>query len=150
MKKFSIIIALIFFSIFIYISTLHNKTYKFRNISLELPDGVPEILVTLKGKLILKLCSIENDPPMYCWFLEMDKSSFKIASTTPVWGYVLTLKEILKKPNWNEVQLGRDDETEDFCMKHKNQKVIVNGYLFHAHTAHHYAPFLMDIEKIYQ
>ncbi len=150
MKKFSIIIALLCFSIFVCIITLHNRAYKLQNISLELPDGAPEILVTLKGKLYLKLCSVENEPPMYCWFLEMDAPSFEVASKTPVWSYALTLKEILDKPNWNEVQLGRDKKTEDFCCKHRNQKVTVKGFLFHAHTGHHHAPFLMDIKEIYQ
>jgi len=151
MKKFSIIIVLLCLSIFVCTAIiLHNKTYQLQNVSLELPDGAPEILVTLKGKLCLKLCSVENDSPMHCWFLEMDGSSFKVASKTPVWGYALTLKEILDKPNWNEVQLGRDKETEDFCCKHRNQIITVNGFLFHAHTGHHHAPFMMDVKEIYQ
>jgi hypothetical protein len=150
MKKFSIIIILLCLSIFVYtVITIHN-TNKLQNVSLELPNGTPEILVTLKGTLKLKSILEENATPIYCWFLEMNASSFKIASKTPVWGYALTLKDILEKPNWNEVQLGRDKETEDFCCKHRNQKVTVKGFLFHAHTGHHHAPFLMDIKEIYQ
>lgn len=150
MKKFSVIIIFLCLSIFICTAiTFCNRTYQLQNASLELPDGNPEILVSLKGTLRLKLCSSENDPPINCWFLEMTSSSFKLASKTLVWGYALTLKEILENPNWNEVQLGRDKETEDFCCKHRNQKVTVKGYLFHAHTGHHHAPFLMDIKEIY-
>lgn len=149
MKKIYIIV-IVFLSIFVYVAiSLHNNSNKSQNIALELPDGAPEILVTLKGTLKLKSIFEENADPIYCWFLEMDASSFKIASKTPVWGYALTLKEILEKPNWNEVQLGRDEETEDFCCKHRDQKVTVKGYLFHAHTGHHHAPLLMDIKEIY-
>jgi len=151
MRKYIIFLLPLCIVFFIYAATqLCTHFHKLKVTSLELPDGSPEILVTLSGKLRLNLCSIENDPPMYCWFLQMDGPSFKIASTTPVWGYALSLDDILTMPNWFEVQLGRDKETEHFCSRHVNQQVTVKGFLFHAHTGHHHAPFLMNLKEIYQ
>lgn len=51
-------------------------------------------------------------------------------------------------PNWYEVQLGCLT-SDNFCCTHVNQNVEVEGYLFHAHTAHHHAPFLMDVRAIF-
>lgn len=90
-----------------------------------------------------------GDYPAYCWFLQMDAPSFQLASKTPVWGFGLSLQEIMNKTNWFEVQLGRNSEIEDFCCKHVNQEITVQGFLFHAHTGHHHAPFLMDLKTIY-
>lgn len=113
---------------------------------LELPDGAPEILVTLSGTLHLQSCF--EDDVVDCWFLKMDESSFEVASTTPVWGYPLSIEEILQRSDRLEVQLGEDPEMEEFFQNHMNQFVTVQGFLFHAHTGHHHAPFQMDLEKI--
>lgn len=123
-----------------------------RNIPLELAEGASEILLELKGKLILRNVSEDDCNPndeLSLWFLEMDARSFQLAAQTPVWGYGLSLSEIMEKNNWFEVQLGRDSAYEDFCCKHVNQEVTVQGFLFHAHTGHHHAPFLMDFKKIW-
>ena len=118
--------------------------------SLDLPDGAPEVLVSLKGVLRLKPCCHVEEDFRECWFLEMDKKSFNKALKTPVWGYALSIRDILKRLDRFDVQLGRDEGSEDFCSHHQNQVVTVQGHLFHAHTGHHHAPFLMSLEKIYE
>jgi hypothetical protein len=116
---------------------------------LELPDGIPEIYVTLKGTLKLNVLFEEEENSICYWVLQLDVPSFQIACTTPVWGYALSLKEIMKTTNWHEVQLGLEENMEDFCKKNVNCEVLVGGFLFHAHTAHHHAPFVLDLKEIY-
>lgn len=130
----------------------HFEDTSLSDVPLELSDGVSEILTTLKGKLVLRLIPKDPEHPSlenYCWFLQLDEPSFIVASTTPVWGYALSFKEITQQSNWFEVQIGRDRKFEEFCYAHINQEVSLEGYLFHAHTGHHYAPFLMDVRRIY-
>lgn len=123
---------------------------------LELPEGAPEILTKLNGTLVLRLSpgppnysSTEGgDYPCYVWFLQMDVPSFQKACQTPVWGYALSLQDIMSKQNWFEVQLGADPEWEDFCCQHFNQEIVVEGYLFHAHTSHHDAPFQIAVKHM--
>jgi hypothetical protein len=130
---------------------IHNLS----DIPLEYEDGHPEKLISLRGKLILRLypgppeySSVENgDYPGYCWFLQMDRPSFQIAFKTLLPGLALSPEDIMSHTNWYEVQLGCLSP-DDFYCQHINQEVVVEGYLFHAHTAHHHAPFLLDMSNI--
>jgi len=127
---------------------VHNLS----DMPLEYEDGRPEKAISLRGKLTFRLYpgppeygSVENgDYPEYGWFLQMDRPSFQIASTTLLPGLALSPADIMSHSNWYEVQLGLLS-SDDFCCKHVNQDVVVEGYLFHAHTGHHHAPFLMDV-----
>jgi len=122
---------------------------------LKLPEDAPEKLVTLRGKLILNLysgppeySSIEGgDRADYCWNLKLDQASFEIAITTPVHDPAEDLSHILEWSNHDEINLLVDDSLQDYLCKHYNKTVIVEGYLFHAHTAHHQTPILMDVMK---
>ncbi|MBI5274336.1 MAG: DUF4431 domain-containing protein [Chlamydiales bacterium] len=149
MKKYILIIIVLGLSSLIYKVAI---TQKRMNTALELPDGAPEILLTLNGTLKLKYWDIPGEEAHsgYVWFLELDKPSFKKALETPVWGYALPLKEILEQSNRYDVQFCPDEDTEDFCQNHIDQKVTIEGFLFHAHTGHHHAPLLMDLKAIYQ
>lgn len=130
---------------------------KLNDIPLELSEGAPQLLVTLKGTLQLKLYpgppnyeSIENgDYPEYCWMLQMDSKSFDIASKTPVLEPALSMTDIMSVSNWIEVQLGLETDMRKFCESHINQKVTIQGYLSHAILAHHHAPFLMSVQSVY-
>ena len=115
-----------------------------------------EPLITLTGKLGLKqfpgppeYSSIEDgDRADYCWILELDKASFLLALNTPVKELNLDVKDILKWSNPSEVMLVLDKEKESFCRDLEHQQVCVNGHLFHAHTAHHYTPMLLDVKNV--
>jgi hypothetical protein len=123
---------------------------------LQLPEDTPEKLVVLKGKLILRLfpgppeyTSIEKgDRADYCWMLLLNAESFRIATSTPVGEPYSDLKSILNWSNHNEVHLGLEEDMNDFCCGHEDKEVTAQGYLFHAHTAHHYSPILMDVKKL--
>ncbi len=77
----------------------------------------------------------------------MERPSFQIAFTTLLPGLALSPADIMSCPNWYEVQL-RYPPSDDVYCKHVNQDVVVEGYLFHAHTVHHHAPFQMDVRNI--
>jgi hypothetical protein len=116
---------------------IHNLS----DIPLEYEDERPEKPIFLRGKLTLRLYpgppeygSVENgDYPEYSWFLQMDLPSFQIAFTTLLPGLALSPADIMSHSNWYEVQLGLL-LSDDFCCKHINQDVMVEGYVFHAHT----------------
>lgn len=130
---------------------------KLNDTPLELSEGVPQLLVNLKGSLELKLYpgppnyeSIENgDYPECCWMLQMDSKSFDIASKTPVLEPALSMIDIMSFSNWNEVQLRFETEMRKFCESHVNQNVTLQGYLSHAILAHHHAPFLMSVQSVH-
>ena len=125
--------------------------------SLKLSEDAPEILVVLKGQLILRLfpgppeyTSIEKgDRADYCWMLHVNEEFFKIATTTSVSEPSTDLQSIMEWSNHNEIYLSLEDNMIDFCCDHESQEITVNGYLFHAHTAHHYSPILMNVQKVF-
>jgi hypothetical protein len=55
---------------------------------------------------------------------------------------------IRERSNYNELQLGNSFMDENWLQAHLNKKVEVSGFLFHAHTGHHYTPILIDLQKI--
>lgn len=124
---------------------------------LELPEGAPEILVKLQGKLYMMLfpgppeyLSVEcGDVPEYGWFLTLDEKSFQIASSTPVAPYGNSMEYMMESPNWFKVQLSFSDELEKRFYHNVEKAVTVEGYLFHAMTGHHHAPFLMNVQSVY-
>jgi len=149
------------------LSTMDNLSKRFRRNSdleydeknpLKLPQDVPEQLVILRGQLVLKLfagppeyTSIEGgDRADYCLMLKLDKTSFNIAITTPVPEPADDLSHILEWSNHDEIDLLVDEDMQDYLYKNINKFIAVEGYLFHAHTAHHYTPILMDVRKLNQ
>jgi len=131
-------------------------TFQIATNPLKLKMGAPEPLVTLYGKLILKLfpgppeySSIEDgDRADYCWVLQLDNISLALALSTPVAEPASNIKDIMCRPNPREVFLSLDEDMEDFCCAHVDMWVAVEGHLFHAHTAHHYTPILIDVKKM--
>lgn len=111
--------------------------------------------VTLSGTLRLKLfpgppeySSIENgDRADFCWVLDLDKESFILALNTPVQELGLDFKDIIKWPNASEVFLFPDQNVDDSFRKKNGQHISISGYLFHAHTAHHYSPMLLTVPE---
>lgn len=112
-------------------------------------------LVVLTGKLRLKFfpdsseASIFEDGGSYCWILELDRPSFLMAITTPVTELALDLEDIVRQSNANLVTLGCGQDLDALCQPYENKNVIVEGYLFHAHTAHHPTPLLLDLKRIF-
>jgi len=112
--------------------------------------------ITLRGKLRLKLFpgppeygSIEEgDRADYVWTVELDESSFLFALNAPENELSLDLADIIKREDAHDLILCLDENLEGTCEKYKDQDVIVRGILFHAHTAHHYTPLLIDLKNI--
>ena len=98
-----------------------------------------ERVVVLSGRLILKrFCG----PPEYssiedgdriddCWVLQLDKGSLDILESVA-----------------DQVLLALDEDMNVFCLDHANDGVVVEGFIFHAHTAHHYTPILIDVKNM--
>ena len=111
--------------------------------------------VTLSGTLRLKLfpgppeySSVETgDRADFCWILDLDKESFILAVNTPVQELGLDFKDIIKRPNANEVFLFPDCNVDESFRKKNGQHISVSGYLFHAHTTHHYSPMLLTVPE---
>lgn len=120
------------------------------------PYNSPGPSITLTGKLQLKLfpgppeySSIDDgDRADYCWVLELDPPSFLLALNTPVDELRLDLSDILRRSNANEVMLTIDEDVRDLCRQCEYRQVAVKGLLFHAHTAHHYTPMLIDVQQL--
>lgn len=111
--------------------------------------------VTLSGILKLKVfpgppeySSIENgDRADFCWVLDLDKESFILALSTPVQELDLDFKDIIKWPNASEIVLFPDQNVDEGFRNMNGQHISISGYLFHAHTAHHYSPMLLTVPK---
>lgn len=112
--------------------------------------------ITLKGKLRLKLFpgppeygSIEEgDRADYTWIVELDEPSFLLALNAPESELSLDLADIIKREDAHDLILCLDEKHERTCEEYKDQDVIVRGILFHAHTAHHHIPLLIDLKDI--
>lgn len=123
---------------------------------LELSEGEPEILVKLKGRLHMMLfpgppeySSIERgDVPEYSWFVTLDEKSFQVAANTPVAPYGNSMEYMMESTNWFKVQLCCLENLREDLHKNVGKEILVTGYLFHAMTGHHHAPFLMDVHSI--
>lgn len=115
--------------------------------SLVLPDNEPEKLVSMTGQLHLH--ALYKDPEneqlgrISCWTLKMDPKSFEIACTTPVRCAFQSPQSIRNHLQCQELELtGKYEET--WLREHVNQTVTLSGFLWHAHTAHHHTPVMMD------
>lgn len=121
--------------------------------SLVLPDEKTEHLVTMTGKLHLEILNydfelgeIENGGyPIYCWMVKLDPKSFEIACTTPVRACFQTPSSIRSSKKGDELWLTGDFDADWLC-ENVNQSVAVQGYLWHAHTAHHHTPVMLDTD----
>lgn len=123
--------------------------------SLELQDSESERLVSMTGKLILRVSNSDTDiksiedggHPIYCWIVELDQESFEIACSTPVRAAFQTPASI--RSFGNELQLTGGFDEEWLC-EHLNQTVTVQGYLWHAHTCHHHTLVMLDANPWYK
>ena len=112
--------------------------------------------ITLRGKLRLKLFpgppeygSIEEgDQADYVWIVELDDPSFLLALNAPENELSLDLADIVEREDAHDLILCVNENLERSCEEYKDQDVIVRGILFHAHTAHHYTPLLIDLKDI--
>lgn len=112
--------------------------------------------IVLSGKMSLKLfpgppeySSVDNgDREDYCWVLELDQPSFLLALNMPVDELSLSLDDIVRRADAKLVLISSDKKWRNICQQYKNQKVFVRGSLFHAHTAHHYTPMLIEADEI--
>lgn len=121
--------------------------------SLILPDDQSEKLVSMTGKLVLKMLNGDPDKgaiecggfPIYSWILKLDSKSFETACSTPVRASFQTPGTIRSFKNCDEMALTGDYDKEWLC-DHVNQIVTMQGYLWHAHTGHHHTPVMMDTD----
>jgi len=119
--------------------------------SLILPDNQPEKLVSMTGKLFLKVLNSDPDKgtiecggsPIYSWVLKLDPKSFETACSTPVRASFHSPATIRSFKNCDEMELTGDYDLEWLC-DHVNKDVTIQGYLWHAHTGHHHTPVMMD------
>lgn len=115
-----------------------------------------EPLITLTGKLRLRLfpgppeySSIEEgDRADHCWIVELDDPSFLLALNVPDNELSLDLCDILMRKDAYILMLCLNDGHVSLCQQYKDQNVAVRGNLFHAHTAHHYTPMLLDLKQL--
>jgi hypothetical protein len=111
--------------------------------------------ITLSGILQIKAfpgppeySSIENgDRADFCWVLNLDKESFILALSTPVQELGLDFRDIIKWPNASEVFLFPDQNVDERFRSKRGQHISISGYLFHAHTIHHYSPMLLTVPE---
>jgi hypothetical protein len=121
--------------------------------SLALPDNEPESLVTMTGKLHLEVLNsdselgeIENGGyPLYCWMITLDPKSFEVACSTPVRACFQTPASILSQKNSHELYLTGSYDKE-WLSEQVGQNISIQGYLWHAHTAHHPTPLMLDTD----
>lgn len=142
------------FTILIYFISFH---FSYENIAV---SGVlkkfQEPIITVSGTLHSKLfpgppeysCIENGDRKDYCWVLELDKPSFLLALNTPINELSLELSDILKRSDANQVIVILEKNMKNFSPEYENKNVIIQGHLFHAHTAHHYTPMLIQAKQI--
>lgn len=93
--------------------------------------------------------SIEDgDRADYVWIVELDDPSFLIVLNAPKNELSIDLADIAERENSHDLILCVSERLERACEEYKDQDVIVRGILFHAHTAHHYTPLLIDLKDI--
>jgi hypothetical protein len=106
--------------------------------SIKLFPGPPEYASVKKG-----------DRADYCWILELDEDSYLFAAQASVnKDFALDVDTILKRANAKEVMLSLEEEMKQLYQGYLGKSVSVEGYLFHAHTAHHYTLMLLDVKQI--
>lgn len=119
------------------------------NTSLILPNDEPERLVSMTGELFLRVLDQDSESPELgtyeCWIIKMNPESFEIACSTPVHGAFHSPESIRECLGCQELELtGGFDK--NWLRKHLGQTVTLSGYLWHAHTAHHHTPVMMDTD----
>jgi len=117
--------------------------------SLVLLDGEPEFFVSMTGELHLEVLSIDPEDDIKgtfdYWVLKLTPESFELACNTPVRAIFHTPESIRSFPHCREMELTGGYDKEWF-KEHIGQTVTVQGYLWHAHTAHHHTPMMLDKE----
>lgn len=115
--------------------------------SLVLPIDEPERLVSMTGELASRVLNRDSENPelgaIERFVIEMDSESFEIACSTPVRAAFHSPESIRESLRCHELELtGGFDK--DWLRAHLGQIVTLSGYLWHAHTHHHYTPVMMD------
>lgn len=118
-------------------------------------ENVSDPFVTLTGTLHSKVfpgppeySSIEDgDRADSCWVLNLDKASFILALNAPVQELSLDFEDIMKWPKANEMILVTEENMEEWLRSQQGKYISISGYLFHAHTAHHYSPMLLIVRN---
>jgi len=117
--------------------------------SLVLPNDEPERLVSMTGELHLQIVNRDPENPelgtVDHWVLKMTPESFEIACTTPVHGAFQSPESIRNNSRCSELELTGDYD-ENWLRKHVGETLTLSGYLWHAHTTHHYTPVMMDTD----
>jgi hypothetical protein len=118
--------------------------------TLSLSEDESEHLVAMTGELqLIHFHNGEGDNAesrvSRRWILKLDSESFDVACKTPVRAPFQTPASIRSSRNGNQMELTGDYNTK-WLYDHLGQPVTVKGYLWHAHTGHHFTPVMMDLE----
>ncbi len=115
--------------------------------SLILPVEEPERLVSMTGELALRIENRDPENPelgtIDHWVIKMTPESFEIVCSTPVHAAFHSPDSIRESFRCHELKLTGDFDRNWLC-EHLGQTVTFSGYLWHAHTHHHYTPVMMD------
>ncbi len=117
------------------------------DMSLALPMEEPERLVSMTGELRLQILDQDPEHPELgafdWWILQLDSDSFKKVCTTPVHAAFYDPEWIRNAERNHDLGLTGDYD-RDWLDANIGRKVTLQGYLWHAHTAHHHSLVLLD------
>jgi len=124
--------------------------------SIKAAEVISEPEVSITGSLRLKLypgppefsCIERGDRADYIWIGEVDEETLTRLAAIPVPELGNTIDYIMQRPNRREITLLLDDNNLEFCNESVDTKITVKGKLFHAHTAHHHTPLLLDVQEV--
>jgi hypothetical protein len=117
--------------------------------SLILSADEPERLVSMTGELTLRIENRDPEDPeqgtVDRWVIKMNPESFEVACRTPVHAAFHSPGSIRESFRCHELELTGNFDKK-WLREHIGQAVTLSGYLWHAHTHHHYTPVMMDTD----
>lgn len=117
--------------------------------SLVLPMDKPERLVSMSGELALQVLDRNSENlelgTVDRFIIKMDSESFEVACSTPVHAAFHSPESIRESLRCHELELTGDFD-KSWLREHLGQTMTLSGYLWHAHTHHHYTPVMMDTD----